>query len=86
MATDFELIRKAPNSDWPMRGSVTHSCGCKTHYSEPVQYASYDCWADGGYGRTVVYAEYCVECALKLKVSGLYLADEEAENRWLGDA
>lgn len=86
MATSFDTIRNAPRSDWPVRGSVTQSCGCTTDDSEPVQYASYDCFAFGGYGPTVVYAEYCVRCALNLKVSGLYLADEEAENRWMAEA
>lgn len=86
MATDFDTIRNAPRSDWPPRGSITQSCGCKTSDSELVQYATYDCFSDGGYGPCVAYAEYCVRCSLNLKVSGLYLADEEAENRWLAEA
>lgn len=78
--TLFEKIRAAPHSDWPPRGSTTQSCGCETSDFEMVRYADWDV-----HGPTVVYASYCPKCALSLKISGYYLHDEAAGDRWLDE-
>lgn len=67
--------------DYPPQGSCTASCGHRVFedMGEPVAYASWDTFSDGSYGPCTTYACYCPFCALKIKVSGLFIAEPEME-------
>lgn len=80
-----EIELAEPAWHYPVgRGGITHSCGHREPFphdtGEPVVLATWDEYGN----RSAMYADYCAQCALRAKISGYFLPDEEAVDLWMG--
>jgi hypothetical protein len=68
---DYVLQRDRRCWEYPIRGSITASCGCNLGPNEMGELISYWGWDDGMMRE--FSGSYCIWCALRIKVSGLHI-------------